>query len=492
MSKHLLTLLFLFSVATTLLSQEPTNNDSIAIQSDSTEWIPEIFEADIDSLLNSLHGQYFTRRNEFCHDEELDIVLHDSVYIERLSRLPRLIELTYNKDVRRCIELYVVRQKGLLRYILGMADFYFPMIEQTLNAHELPIELKYLAVVESGLNPEALSRVGATGIWQFMLPTGRSCGLEVNSLIDERRDPLKSTEAACKYFKDMYDVYQDWHLVLASYNCGPGNVNRAIRRAGGKRDFWKIYPYLPKETRLYVPLFIAVNYAMNYHCEHNICPVGSDRPAVMDTVMVNKILHFKQISEVLNIEEEQLKLLNPQYTRGLIPGNVKPQVLNLPLDQTYAFVENEDTIYTHKAEELLSGLKGGLPTKERITYVVPKTETLYQVANRYGVSAKEIRTWNRLRSNKVYKGKRLVLYINNGGVSNQQQTVASVKGSKLVASSAAAVPASGNTYRVKSGDSLYTIAKKYPGVSAKDLQRMNNLGNSTRLQPGQVLVVSAK
>ena len=491
MSKYLLTLLFLLAGTTFLFSQESLNRDSIMASPDSLDWVPESLDADIDSLLNSLHGQYFTRRNEFCHDEDIDVVLNDSVYIERLSRLPRVIELTYNKEIRKCIELYVVRRKGLLRYILGMADFYFPMIEQTLNAHGLPIELKYLAVVESGLNPEALSRVGASGMWQFMLPTGRSCGLEINSLLDERRDPLKSTEAACKYFSEMYDVYQDWHLVLASYNCGPGNVNRAIRRAGGKRSFWDIYPYLPRETRMYVPLFIAVNYAMNYHCEHNICPVGSDRPAVMDTVMVNKMLHFKQISEVLSIDMEQLKLLNPQYTRDIIPGNVKPQVLNLPLDQTYAFVENEDTIYTHKAAELLSGLKEGLPTKERITYTVTKTESLYAIANRHGVTARDIRKWNRLGSNKAYKGKRLVLYIDNGGVSYQTKTtlVKATKATKTSIKTTQASTASGS-HRVKSGESLYLIAKKYPGVSAKDIQRMNNMGNSTKLHPGQVLLIT--
>lgn len=483
MCKQLIFFVILFIISLESFGQSITQNNDDSMSSDTLDIMPESMEADIDSLLNSFHGQYFTRKNEYCHDDEENVVFDDSTYIERLSRLPRVIDLPYNQTVRSCIDLYVNRKKGLLRYILGMADFYFPMIEQTLDANALPIELKYLAVVESALNPKALSRVGASGLWQFMLPTGKSCGLEINSLIDERRDPKKSTIAVCKYFKQLYAIYGDWHLVLASYNCGPGNVNRAIRRAGGKSDFWAIYPYLPKETRMYVPLFIAINYAMNYHCDHNICPIESSMPAVTDTVMINKTLHFQQISEILNLDIEQIRSMNPQYTRDIIPGNVAPQVLNLPLLQTYSFVDKEDTIYVHKAEELLAYIKEESKVKEKITYKVQANETLYTIANQYGITAKDIRGWNKLNTNKVAKGTRLTLYINNGGLSFVNL---SDKGNPVSAKEES--KSKNNLYKVKSGDSLYLIAKKYPGVSTKDLQAINNLENEA-IRPGQLLKI---
>ena len=269
--------------------------------------IPEAIDADVDSLLHSWHVRYFSKTEEYCHDDEENVYFPDSIYIERLERLPRVITLPYNNIVRDCIDLYAERKRDLVRYMLGMADFYFPIIEQILDEHGLPIELKYLAVVESALNPVALSRVGAAGIWQFMLPTGKSYGLEINSLIDERRDPVKATHAACRYFEDMYEIYKDWNLVLAAYNCGPGNVNKAIRRSGGKTDFWEIFPYLPRETRSYVPLFIAANYIMTYHCEHNLCALQTSLPLATDTVVVNRSLHLEQVSDLLQVDMPTLR-----------------------------------------------------------------------------------------------------------------------------------------------------------------------------------------
>ena len=354
-----------------------------------------------------------------------------------------------------------------------------------MDEHGLPIELKYLAVVESALNPVALSRVGACGLWQFMLPTGKSYGLEINSLVDERRDPLKATEAACKYFKDMYAIYGDWNLVLASYNCGPGNVNKAIRRSGGKTDFWDIFPYLPKETRSYVPLFIAANYVMNYYCEHNICPMQTSLPLATDTVMVNNALHLQQVSDLLQVDIETLRALNPQYKRDIVPGNTRPSVLKLPAAETYAFIDKEDTVYTHRIEELLANCisannsNGSLPsgaTREKITHVVLSGENLYTIANRYGVTAKDIRKWNGLGSNRVAKGKRLRLYVDNGGVAfasastkttakpAERSSTASASAKKITQPSSATDQKGFVSYKVRSGDSLYSISKKYPGV----------------------------
>lgn len=516
------TLLFILSAiafAASFAQEEAMSTDTTLSAADSliieeVGLIPESLDANIDSLLGSWHVKYFTKRNEYCHDDDENVFFPDSIYIERLKRLPRVIPMTYNNVVRDCIDLYAERKRGLVKYMLGMADFYFPLIEQVLDEHRLPLELKYLAVVESALNPVALSRVGACGLWQFMLPTGKMYGLEINSLVDDRRDPLKATHAACKYFEDMYEIYGDWNLVLASYNCGPGNVNKAIRRAGGKTDFWDIFPYLPRETRSYVPLFIAANYIMNYYCDHNICPVENNLPMATDTVMINNSLHLQQVAEILQLDIEQLRALNPQYKRDIIPGNTGPCVLKLPAAHTYAFVDKEDTVYTHKAEELLANCLEYNPgwngndrpaTREKITHVVLRGENLYTIANRYGVTAKDIKKWNGLGSTRVAKGRRLVLYVDNGGVrfaSAQKKEAAAkpvsstlpknaVAKASTKTSTQAASGGGGNgmiSYKVKSGDSLYSIAKRYPGVTTADLQKANGLKGAD-IRPGQILKI---
>lgn len=505
MRRYLLALSGICLSLSVAFAQKVTNTyetmptDSI---SEEVGLIPESLDANVDSLLNTWHIQYFTKKDDFCEDSEFNVSFADSVYVDRLKRLPRIIPMTYNPVVRNCIELYAGRRRGLVRYMLGMADFYFPLIEQKLDAYGLPLELKYLAVVESALNPVALSRVGACGLWQFMLPTGKSYGLEINSLVDERRDPVKATDAACRYFKDMYAIYGDWNLVIASYNCGPGNVNKAIRRSGGKRDFWAIFPYLPKETRSYVPLFIAANYIMNYSCDHNLCAIETSLPLATDTVMVNNTIHLQQVSDVLGADIGQLKALNPQYKRDIIPGSSTPSVLKLTAAHAYAFVTMEDSIRKYKAEEFLanlipdaSGNDSKSDTKERITHVVKRGENLYTISNLYGVASRDVRKWNKLKSSKVASGRRLVLYIDNGGVrladkpSASSEKPASEPASKSTAAKTP-VAASGDyiSYKVKSGDSLYTISKKYPGVTAQVIQETNGLPNSD-IRPGQVLKI---
>lgn len=518
MKRYFLLLAFSIAAVTGSTAQEnadfSTGTAAGSALTDEVGAIPESLDADIDSLLHTWHVKYFTKRNEYCHDDAENAFFPDTVYRERLRRLPRVIPMTYNNVVRDCIDLYAERKRGLVKYMLGMADFYFPIIEQALDEHGLPLELKYLAVVESALNPVALSRVGACGLWQFMLPTGKMYGLEINSLVDERRDPLKATHAACRYFEDMYRIYGDWNLVLASYNCGPGNVNKAIRRAGGKTDFWEIFPYLPKETRSYVPLFIAANYIMNYACDHNICPVQTNLPMATDTVMITNYLHLQQVAEVLHLDVEELRALNPQYKRDIIPGNTGACVLKLPAAETYAFVDRTDTVYLHKAGELLANCLDMNPadgpspkaTQERITHVVLHGENLYTIANRYGVTARDIKKWNRLSSTRVARGKRLVLYVDNGGVAfssaqpakEEKPATASQATAKTkpVASSLpknaqaqASVPSGkSRSYTVKSGDSLYSIAKRYPGVSTNDLLKANGL-SSASIRPGQVLKI---
>jgi membrane-bound lytic murein transglycosylase D len=455
--------------------------------------IPESLDSNVDSLLRSWHVQYFTKRDEYCHDDFNNVYFSDSVYAERLQRLPRVINLPYNPVVRDCIELYAGRKRDLVRYMLGMADYFFPIIEPILDKHGLPLELKYLAVVESALNPVALSRAGACGLWQFMLPTGKIYGLEINSLVDERRDPIKSTEAACKYFEDMYEIYGDWKLVLASYNCGPGNVNKAIKRAGGKTNFWQIYSYLPKETRTYVPLFIAANYIMNYYCEHNICPMQSSLPLSTDTVVVNNILHFQQVADMCDIDLEEIRALNPQYKRDIVPGNYKPSVLKLPASVTYAFAGIEDTVFRHKSDEYLAdyypsitGPSGAKSNTEKLIHTVKKGETLQGIANKYGVTAGDIKKWNGMKSSTVRIGQKLRLSVDNGGMRMVAKPATQSKQGQLSTDSVSSKQSGSSTYKVKSGDSLFSIAQKYPGVSAEDLKKENGL-TSTSIKPGQIL-----
>lgn len=458
--------------------------------------IPESLDSDIDSLLHSWHVQYFTKREDYCHDDEENVYFPDSVYASRLASLPRIIPMPYNNVVRDCIDLYTERRRNLVRYMLGMADYYFPIIEEVLDKHGLPIELKYLAVVESALNPVALSRVGACGLWQFMLPTGKQYGLTINSLVDDRRDPVKATEAACAYFKDMYAIYKDWSLVMASYNCGPGNVNKAIKRSGGKTNFWDIFPYLPKETRSYVPLFIAANYVMNYYCDHNLCPLETNLPLATDTIHVNKMLHLQQVSEVLQVDLEQLRALNPQYKRDIVPGNTGDAVLKLPASDTYAFVDKEDSIYQYRVEEFLpsylvtisGGSTSGVATREQVTHIVLKNENIYTIANRYGVTPQEIKKWNRLSSNRLARGKRLKLYVDNGGVYLSAKNAQKEKAASVSPAQKAEKKDGYIAHKVRSGESLYSIASKYPGVSAQTLKQANNLSDS-KIIPGQVLKI---
>ena len=519
MDKRYLFFISLFCfVATTIFANEENSPDiteelEMAIEAesgnaplfagDSLLFLPESLEMDVDSLLNSWHARYFTGKYADCIEGFAAPEISDSTYIERLKRLPRIIEMRYNQQVKDCISLYVNCRGRLLRYILGMADHYFPMIEEILDQHGLPIELKYLAAVESALNPTAVSRMGATGMWQFMLRTGKVYGLEINSLVDERRDPVKATHAACRYFKDMYQIYGDWNLVMASYNCGPGNVNKAIRRAGGKTDFWDIYPYLPRETRSYVPLFIAVNYAMNYYCEHNICPAQTNLPASTDTIMVSDMLHLAQLSETLNIPIDQLRALNPQFRRDIVPGNQRPFAVTLPTQTTYQFIALQDTIFKHRAGELLpiggsdvAMASMGASSPDVLTHIVKRNETLGKIARDYGVKVNDIMSWNDMRSTNLSIGKRLRIYTSGGPKpANAQKpkppTTQPAQAAQTTPAAKATEPsnstAGSTTYKVKSGDSLYTIAKA-TGTTIEKLKSHNSL-TSTKLKIGQILKI---
>jgi membrane-bound lytic murein transglycosylase D len=467
--------------------------------------IPESLDADVDSLLHTWHTQYFTKSENHCHDDDNNVLFGEDVISDRLDRLPHIIPMSYNSLVRKSIDFYMNKRRNLIRYILGMADYYFPIIEPILDEHDLPLELKYLAVVESALNPTAISRVGACGLWQFMLPTGKSYGLEINSLIDERRDPARSTHAACLYFKDMYNLFNgDWNLVIASYNCGPGNVSKAIRRAGGATDFWKIYQHLPKETRSYVPLFIAACYVMNYYCEHNLCPMQTTMPLATDTVMLTQAASLDKIAGLLSLDIDLLRTLNPQYRRDIVPGNIKPCPLKLPASYAYAFIDKTNDIYSASDNEALISTTA---RQQQIVHTVQRGENLVTIADKYGITAREIRNLNGLGSNRVAAGKQLRIKVNNGGIAfaasktpanvapaKQQSNTASsqIKATPTAASTGGTKtnsPLSGAatfvTYTVKSGDSLYSISRN-AGITVAILQQANNL-TGTNIRPGQVL-----
>jgi membrane-bound lytic murein transglycosylase D len=315
--------------------------------------VPEGMLLEIDSLLNQYNSKTYLQDND-CHYSDVNPEFPVETYIERLQRIPSVMEMPYNDVVRKFIDRYAVRLRASVSYMLGAANFYMPIFEEALEMYNLPLELKYLPVIESALSPTATSRVGAAGLWQFMLATGKQYGLEVNSLVDERRDPIKSTYAAARYLRDLYKIYDDWNLVIAAYNYGPQNINKAIHRAGGVKDYWAIYKYLPRETQGYVPAFIAANYIMTYYCEHNICPMRTQIPAKSDTIVVNRDVHFKQIAAVTGIRIEELRSLNPQYRRDIVNGSTQPSVIRLPQTYVNTFLDREDSIYNYEAATLLT------------------------------------------------------------------------------------------------------------------------------------------
>lgn len=382
--------------------------------------LPESMGYAIDTLLSNWNSKNYIIQGGDCNMSDVNPLFSDSVYIDRLSRIPSIMEMPYNEIVRKFIDQYATRLRKNVSYMLGAANFYMPIFEEALDVYDIPQELKYLPIIESALNPSAVSRAGASGLWQFMIGTGKIYGLDSNSLIDERRDPIKSTWAAARYLRDLYAIYQDWNLVIAAYNCGPGNINKAIRRANGEKDYWAIYNFLPKETRGYVPAFIAANYIMTYYCDHNICPMETLIPASTDTVQVNKDLHFEQISDICGINVEQIRSLNPQYKKDIVPGNTKLCTLRLPRNYISTFIDSQDTIYAHRATELFSKRRtvtvkntvnnNRSSSSGAIYHKIRSGETLSTIARKYRVSVKEIKRWNNLRNDRISAGKRLKIY----------------------------------------------------------------------------------
>lgn len=412
----------LLIIISTLFCFSAFSQKSVTVYDDNTgkEEIIDLPEGMLEEEIDSMMRQWFARTHlaydsTECESTGQDIAYSEEEYINRLQRLPNIIEMPYNPVVRKFIDQYTGRLRRTTALMLGACNFYTPIFEEALEAYQLPLELKYLPIVESALNPNATSRAGAGGLWQFMPATGKRYGLETNSLIDERRDPIKASYAAAQMLKNLYEIFGDWTLAIASYNCGPANVSKAIKRAGGERDYWKIYPYLPSETRGYVPAFIAVNYVMNYYCEHNICPTSTHLPIGTDTIIVSRDVYMEQISEVCNISLEELKALNPQYRTSRIPGNTHPCILRMPMNAVNAFIESGDTIYTHKLSELnkrrsvvsvndkdIKSIKASTKTVK-----VGKGDTLGAIAQRNGTTVAKIKKLNGLKSNTIQIGQKL-------------------------------------------------------------------------------------
>ena len=497
------------------------------------------FQANLDSLLNNFFVSQSLKINtnniNMLQDEGSfpDIIPHfsDSVYIKRLQSLPSVIDMTYNDKVKAFIEMYVNKKRKNVKVMLGLSQYYFPIFEEILDQQGVPHELKYLTIIESALNPRAVSRVGASGLWQFMYTTGKIYDLKVNSLVDERRDPIKASYAAAKYLKDLYGIYKDWTLALAAYNCGPGNVNKAIKRSKGKTNFWDIYDYLPKETRGYVPAFIAANYMMNYYKEHNLFPQKIDFPALTDTVMVDADMSLKDISDALNVPIQQLRDMNPQYKNDIIPGNSEAYSIKLPINLVTTFIGMEDTIAARTKESLIKYTEVTpshnylqiSPTDDiiRINYKAKKGDTFFKIANKFQVDVDALREWNQMRNKKKIKaGQKLIIYTtkkektekketkpfiyNNtetktDSVVNQSVSKEESKAKKIVDSPKKEEKAEkqekkskNTTYTVKKGETLSAIARKFEGVSVKDLIEWNNLDKNGNVNSGKVLKIKSK
>jgi membrane-bound lytic murein transglycosylase D len=455
---------------------------------------PEDYNAETtDSLLNIWYMHRQVSGNREGEGYDMDSVrfssnVSDAVMKERLENMNSFITLPYNEKVRNFMILYSEKMPTKMGHILGLCQYYMPIFEETFNKYKLPDELKYVAIIESALNPTAVSRAGAKGMWQFMMQTAKSYGLEINSYVDERLDPFKSSDAAARYLQDSYRLFGDWNLAISSYNCGPGNVNKAIRRSGS-RDFWAVYDYLPRETRGYVPAFVGAMYAIKYSKEYGLQASGVQMPAQVDTFEIHRNLHLQQVADMVGIPMSELKNLNPQYIKDIIPGNNKTYILRLPFNYSSAFIENEDSIYTYKAAELLNpqtlvkaensdggssvskpvrSSAGGNSGGTRISYKVRSGDSLGKIASRHGVTVAQLKSWNHLRSNTIKAGQRLYIYKKgSSGYSSTSSKSSSGSSSNYV------------TYTVRSGDTLSKIASRY-GTTVSKIQKANGIGSKIR------------
>lgn len=511
---HRMMIIWVIAVFITLSHSAQGQKDSLQ----DVKPIEERFEKNLNELVEQWYvKRYLSPQKDSLAFDSLSSgpEYPDSVYLKRISNMSSAIPLSYNKIVRNFIHVYSGDKRERVEVMLGLANYYFPVFERIFDQYNLPLELKYLAIIESALNPRAVSRAGATGLWQFMYSTGRVYGLTINSFVDQRRNPVKATDAAARYLKDLYEIFGEWDLAIAAYNCGPRNVSKAIYRAGGKRNFWDIYYHLPYETRGYFPAFVAAMYVMNHHENHNLSPRSIDMPYATDTVHINQDLHLKQLSEVLNLPLKQIQDLNPQYRKDIVPASQQTYAIELPLNKIEPFINRKDSIFAYKDSVFFRqqivrepGRSRFVPQtpsgKEKLHYKVKPGDNLGYIAEWYNVRASELRHWNNIRGNTIRTGQRLVVYVPENKVgyykevnslsfeAKQKRSGQPVSPKKSDPNQQAEKDENYIYYKVRHGDTLWDIARKYPGVSQKEIIRLNDLPNAQQIQVGQQLKIKKK
>ena len=531
MKKVLLILVALTLILNSVFAQdskmiENSVEDTVAVlDTDSALLRKKVVDEDLSDLfsdkIDSATSTWFVK-NAFRSDSvEVSLIdsypknIPDSVYIRRLQETEQVIDLSYNPAVLSFIKMYTERKRDQVERMIGLSEYYFPMFEQILDKYNLPLELKYLPIIESALDPIATSSAGALGLWQFMYGTAKMLNMEITSFVDERRDPLKSSETAAIYLKKLFGIYNDWHLAIAAYNCGPGNVDRAIKRSGGKTNYWDIYYLLPRETRGYVPLFVAATYVMNFYGEHNLMPRIPAMPTNVDTIMVNNYLHFDQIAANLNIEKEHLKALNPMYKRGVIPASEKkPYPVVLPHQKAFEFIEKDTAVFAYERDKYFPNNTLVNPTekssgkfapadidgKAKIVYTVKAGDTVGGISKKYKVRESDLAYWNNIRKNMIRTGQKLAIYVPEKNKPKQEKTqVKTDNSTQTAATTAVTVSKQDSTaiaeyeiYTVKKGDNVGSIAQKYEGVTGDDIIQLNNIRNVRGLAVGQKLKIPKK
>ena len=466
------------------------------------------FSANLDEMINLWYVQaadyYKYKDRPSSVDTAFVPTFSREEYAERIANMQSIIPLTYNNYVHSYIQVYGFRHRERVEIMLGLAEYYFPLFEEILDSYDIPQELKYLAIIESALNPRARSRAGAMGLWQFMPATGKMFGLSINSFVDERRDPLQSTHAAAQYLKQLHGIFNDWILAIAAYNCGPGNVRKAITRSGGKRDFWEIYAHLPRETRGYVPAYIAAFYVFEHHELHNLYPREVHFPSAVDTIMVRNAITFNQISQVIDIPLQLLEDLNPTYKLSAIPTTKQGSALYLPIEYITPFLKMQDAIMAYRDSVHQDSVKIAeinsiaSNTQTVVYYTIKSGDNLSLIADWFDVRVSDLRAWNNIHGNTIVAGKRLQIYVPE----HKQQYYTALNSMSFVQKQRASgsVPTSQKNpettksgsyelYTVRSGDTLWGIAEQFESVSAEDLRKLNNLSNSSKIHPGMVLKV---
>lgn len=515
--KYIIPILFLILIVNT--------NNAFANYKDKDTCIVinKQIEEDLDSLVNLWYIKLAVNNDTTINYLAVDsnYILYDSIIVQQLHEIQQEIRLTYNDKVKAFINLYANKRHRQVSSLVDLSRIYDPIIEPALNKYNLPIELKYLPIIESAFNQRAVSRAGATGLWQFMYTTGKLYNLEINSYVDERRDPVKSSEAAAKFLNDLYKIYHDWTLVIAAYNCGPGNVNKAIKRSGGKKNFWEIYDKLPRETRGYVPAFIAADYIMHYYKDYKIVPNTINFPTITDTIIINKQLHLQQVADVLGINIDLLRDLNPQYRKDIIPAKeTKPYSLRLPFELSTNFIDLQDSIFAYK-DTIFFGTDKPIinppklsnnnyytpppPSKDmkKIYYTVKNGDNVGYIAEWYNIRVSDLRYWNNIHRNLIRGGQKLLIYVPKNKFSHYKRinSMSFESKQKMIGKTVTAEKTTKKKYpkdskfvyyTVRRGDNFWTIARKYPGVSNTDIMQLNNINNERGLKPGQKLKIKPK